>query len=604
MQVIILAAGMGKRLADLTSDSTKCMVEVNGVPMINRALDVLTSFDISRIVLVVGYKGDKLKEYLGNEYNGIPIVYVENPVYDTTNNIYSLYLAKDLLKEEDTLLVESDLVFDKSVVEKVLNKKSKNVVLVDKYQSWMDGTVVELNKKGEIKNFIGKVDFDFDDVDNYYKTVNIYKFSKKFLKKHYIPFLKAYCKSLGKNEYYESVLKVLIFLDLKKMHPCILEEENKWYEIDDKQDLHNAETLFSEDVKKYQMRYGGYWRFPFLKDYCYLVNPYFPPKKMVSEFKAYFETLLHDYPSTGSVQNLLAAKMFDCDKENILVGNGAAELINVLMASYGNKTIGVITPTFHEYVARTPQDKIVTFTPKTEDFSYTLEDLKKFSEKLDVLLLINPDNPSGNFIPKKQVLELVGYMKEKGKQLILDESFVDFSTENDENTLIEKEIVAKYPNLIIVKSISKSYGVPGIRLGVVVSSDTALLGAMKEKLPVWNINSYGEFFLQIYGKYEKDYHKAAKQIAKERDRLYKELQKVSFLEPIYSQANYFLCKVKGITATELTKIMMKKYNVLLKDCTGKTAFEGKEFVRIAVRDFDDNQYLIKSLNKVEVKKVI
>ncbi len=601
MQILILAAGMGKRLADLTSDSTKCMVKVNGVPLINRALDVLTSFDISRIILVVGYKGDKLKRYLGNEYNGVPIMYVDNPVYDKTNNIYSLYLAKDLLEEEDTLLVESDLIFDKSVVEKVLNAKEKNSVVVDKYQSWMDGTVVELNKEGEIKSFIGKSDFNFEDVDRYYKTVNIYKFSKEFLGKHYVPFLEAYCKSLGKNEYYESVLKVLIFLDLHKMHPCILDEGNRWYEIDDKQDLHNAETLFSDDIKSYQMRYGGYWRFPFLKDFCYLVNPYFPTKKMVSEFKAYFETLLHDYPSTGSVQNLLAAKMFNCNAENILVGNGAAELINVLMASYGDKTIGVITPTFHEYIARTPQNRIVTFTPKTDDFSYTLEDLKGFSDKLDVLLLINPDNPSGNFIPKKEVIELVKYLKEKGKQLILDESFVDFSTENDKNTLIEKEIITTYSNLIIVKSISKSYGVPGIRLGVVVSSDTELLGSLKEKLPVWNINSYGEFFLQIYGKYEKDYHKASKQIANERDRLYKELQTIPFLEPIYSQANYFLCKVKGITATELTKIMMKKYNILLKDCTGKTAFDGKEFVRIAVRDFYDNQYLVESLNKVELR---
>ncbi len=598
MQVLILAAGMGKRLADLTSDSTKCMVKVNGIPLVNRALDVLTSFDISRIVLVVGYKGDKLKKYLGNEYNGVPIVYVENPVYDTTNNIYSLYLAKDLLQEEDTLLVESDLIFDKSVVEKVLNSEEKNSVVVDKYQSWMDGTVVELNKEGEIKSFIGKSDFNFEDVDDYYKTVNIYKFSKSFLNNHYVPFLEAYCKSLGKNEYYESVLKVLIFLDLHKIHPCILGEENKWYEIDDKQDLHNAETLFSDDIKKYQMRYGGYWRFPFLKDYCYLVNPYFPTKKMVSEFKAYFETLLHDYPSTGSVQNLLAAKMFNCNPENILVGNGAAELINVLMASYGDKTIGVITPTFHEYVARTPEDRIVTFTPKTDDFTYTIDDLKEFSEKLDVLLLINPDNPSGNFIPKKELIELVKFLQEKGKQLILDESFVDFSTENDKNTLIEKDIIASYTNLIIVKSISKSYGVPGIRLGIVVSSDTSLLEVLKGKLPVWNINSYGEFFLQIYGKYEKDYHKASKKIAEERDRLYKELQTISFLEPIYSQANYFLCKVKRITATELTKKMMKEYNILLKDCTGKTAFEGKQYVRIAVRDYDDNQYLIASLNKV------
>mgnify|MGYP005989939051 FL=1 len=596
MQVLILAAGMGKRLADLTSSDTKCMVKVNGVPLINRALDILTEFQINRIVLVIGYEGDKLKNHLGDTYNNVPIEYVDNPIYDETNNIYSLYLAKHLLEEDETLLVESDLIFDKSVIEKALNKDDYgNLVMVDKYQSWMDGTVVELNKEGEITRFISKNDFNFENIDNYYKTVNIYKFSKEFSKNHYIPFLEAYCKSVGHNEYYENVLKVLAFLDTQKLHACVLEKEDKWYEIDDKLDLHNAETLFSDDIHKYQFRYGGYWRFPFLKDFCYLVNPYFPPKRMVNEFKAYFETLLNDYPSTGSVQNLLAAKMFDCKQENIIVGNGAAELINILMSSFGNERIGIITPTFHEYVARTPKDRIVNFTPENDDFKYTIEDLKIFTKKVDVLLLINPDNPSGNFISKADVLELARYLKGKNKKLILDESFVDFSSENDENSLIERKIITEFENLLIVKSISKSYGVPGLRLGVLVSANVKMLQIIKEQLPVWNINSFGEFFFQIYGKYVSDYKKSSITIAKERDRLFGELKKIPFLRPIESQANYFLCEVTQLTATELTKKLMKEANILLKDCTGKYAFKNKEYVRIAVRDYVDNQYLIEKL---------
>ncbi|MBI9052567.1 MAG: aminotransferase class I/II-fold pyridoxal phosphate-dependent enzyme [Bacteroidales bacterium] len=599
MQVLILAAGMGKRLADLTEQTTKCMVHVNGVPLINRALDVLTDFDLSRIVIVVGYKGEKLKEHLGDTYNNVPIEYVENPIYDITNNIYSLFLAKDLLDEDDTLLVESDLIFNRSIIEKALAyPENENAIVVDKYQAWMEGTVAEIDKNKQVTRFLSKNEFKFRDVEDYYKTVNIYRFSKEFSKKHYSPFLEAYCKSVGHNEYYENVLKVLAFLDSTKLNACVLSEEDKWYEIDDKQDLHNAETLFSDDIMKYQHRYGGYWRFPFLKDFCYLVNPYFPPKKMVDEYKAYFEILLHDYPSTGSVQNMLAAKMFNCEQENIIVGNGAAELISNLMSSFGNETIGVITPTFHEYVARTPKDKIRTFTPVNDDFSYTAGNLKTFSKEIDTLLLINPDNPSGNFIPKDLVLELISDLKESGKKLILDESFVDFSSENDKNTLIEKDVISKYDNLIIIKSVSKSYGVPGIRLGVMVSSNLEILKVVKEKLPVWNINSFGEFFFQIYGKYESSYKDACKNIASERDRLYNELKSISFLRPIYSQANYFLCEVIGISASSLTSRLMKHFNVLLKDCTGKTGFEDKEFIRIAVRDYSDNEYLLDSLRRV------
>lgn len=598
MQVLILAAGMGKRLADLTSNATKCMIEVDGVTLIDRALSAVTEFDISRIVMVIGYEGESLRSYLGNEYNGVPIVYVENEVYDQTNNIYSLYLAKELFSEDDTLLLESDLIFDNSVIKRVLEDESlTNKVVVDKYQSWMDGTVVEINENNEVDRFISKNEFKFEDVANYYKTVNIYRFSKEFITKHYVPFLTAYCQSVGKNEYYENVLRVLAFLDNTKLNACILGESEKWYEIDDKQDLHNAETLFSDDIKKYQFRYGGFWRFPFLRDFCYLVNPYFPPKRMVDEFKAYFELLLHDYPSTGSVQSLLAGKMFDCASENIIVGNGAAEIINVLMSSFGEDIIGIITPTFHEYVARTPENRIKSFTPSNSDFSYNIDDLKLFSENIDVLLLINPDNPSGNFIPKKDIITLLDYLKLKGKKLIVDESFVDFTTENDENSIIEKSIIDKYENLIIIKSISKSYGVPGIRLGIAVSSNMPLLSKVRDRLPVWNINSYGEFFLQIYGKYSSEYKSACRKIANERDRFYDELCKIDIIRPIYSQANYFLCEVSGISATKLTRIMMKKYNILLKDCTGKTSFEDKEFIRIAVRDVEDNNYLIESLRK-------
>ncbi len=589
---------MGKRLAELTEEVTKCMVKVNGTHLINRALDTLTTFDIQRIVMVVGYKGDKLREHLGDTYNNIPLVYVENPIYDKTNNIYSLYLTRDLLEEDDTLLLESDLIFDRSIIEKALEGDKDNVVVLDKYQSWMDGTVAELNKQNDITHFISKKDFDYSHIDKYYKTVNIYRFSKEFSQNHYSPFLEAYCKSVGHNEYYENVLKVLAFLDGTVLHARVLEPSDKWYEIDDKLDLHNAETLFADDISKYQMRYGGYWRFPFLKDFCYLVNPYFPPSKMVDEYKTYFETLLHDYPSTGSVQNLLAAKMFNCNQENILVGNGAAELISNLMSSFSDETIGVILPTFHEYVARTPEDKIRTFTPQNQDYNYTIDDLKTFSADIDNLLLINPDNPSGNFIAKDQVIELLDYLKAKKKRLILDESFVDFSTENDENSLIRRELISKYPNLIIVKSISKSYGVPGIRLGVLVTADVAILKTVFDKLPVWNINSYGEFFFQIFGKYEADYKLATKKIAAERDRLYEQLLGIPFLRPIPTQANYILCEVSGMTATGLTRTIMKKSNILLKDCTGKTAFDNKEFIRIAVRDRNDNEYLIDALTQL------
>lgn len=600
MQVLILAAGMGKRLADLTSDATKCMVKVNGRTLIERALDIVTSYPLNRIVLVIGYRGELVRELIGDQYNGVPVVYVENPIYDKTNNIYSLYLAKDQLVAEDTILIESDLIFTPKVYEKALQAQGECAVLLDKYQSWMDGTAVTLDAKGGISNFIGKDEFDFYKVEQYYKTVNIYRFSREFSLDNYVPFLTAYCSSRGHNEYYENVLRVISFVSRRALEPVILEPEqgDVWYEIDDKQDLHNAETIFSDNIWGYQQRYGGYWRFPYLRDFCYLVNPYFPPKRMVQEFQTYFETLLHDYPSTSKVQELLAAKMFEVKQEYMLVGNGATELIAILMGLFEDKKIGIMTPTFHEYVARSPKNTIVCIPPVNDDFSYTADDVLRVSKQVDVFVLINPDNPSGNFIPVNDLHRLCQAFLEQGKIFILDESFVDFAHGGPANSIISNEVVEKYPNLILVKSISKSYGVPGIRLGILFTAMTNLLAQVKASMPVWNINSYGEFFLQIYGKYAKDYIHACEQICNERDRLYEALSSFAELKALKSEANYILCELRSpYTATEMTAAMMQRYNILLKDCTGKTAFDGREFVRIAVRDEVDNDYLISSLKQ-------
>ena len=212
MQAIILAAGMGKRLGEYTQDNTKCMLIVNGVRLIDRTLEALHSVGVSKVVLVIGYKGQNVREYVGTSYKGIPVEYVENPVYNKTNNIYSLYLAKDYLMVEDTLLLESDSIFDSSVVQKLVDDPNPNLALVDKYESWMDGTVVTLDDERRILRIIDKEHFRYEEISHYYKTVNIYKFSKEFSSKYYVPFLTAYSTALGNNEYYEQVLRVILHL--------------------------------------------------------------------------------------------------------------------------------------------------------------------------------------------------------------------------------------------------------------------------------------------------------------------------------------------------------------------------------------------------------
>ena len=599
MQAIILAAGMGKRLGEYTHDNTKCMLEVNGIRLIDRALAALKEVKVTRVVLVVGYKGQNVKDYVGTNYQGIPIEYVENPIYDKTNNIYSLYLAKDYMTAEDTLLLESDIIFAPSVIMKLVDDKRPNLALVDKYESWMDGTVVTLDKDQKITRFIDKNGFDFSEIHNYYKTVNIYKFSKEFSSKYYVPFLTAYSIALGDNEYYEQVLRVILHLRNAPLFALPLSGD-LWYEIDDMQDLDIASGMFApteeEHYKAFMKRYGGYWRYPQMLDFCYLVNPYFPPKRMIDEIKASFETLMREYPSGMYVNSLLAAKNFSVKQDYILVGNGAAELIKCLMENWVG-TLGNIIPTFEEYPNRLDAEHLVQFIPNKKGFKYTADDIMDFfgNKNIDTLLLINPDNPSGNYIPFNDLLRLIDWTKKKNIRFVVDESFVDFTSVDGQFTLMDNAILSTNQHLVVVKSISKSYGVPGFRLGVLASGDTGLIDKMKKQVAIWNINSFGEFYMQIYEKYHKDYIKACEMFKEERNIFYKELREIPYLEVYPSQANYFLCRVKEKFTSKELALRLLKHNILIKDCGTKKAFDGGNYIRIAVRDRRDNHTLTEAL---------
>lgn len=602
MQAIILAAGMGKRLGEYTHENTKCMLEVNGVKLIDRALTCLFELNISRVILVVGYKGQNVKDYVGIDYKGMPIIYVDNPIYDKTNNIYSLFLARDYMLEEDTILLESDLIYEPAVVKKLFSDDSPNIALVDKYESWMDGTVVTIDEENRITRFINKEGFKFEEIKNYYKTVNIYKFSKEFSSKYYVPFLSAYSTALGNNEYYEQVLRVILHLHEAPLKALPLAGE-VWYEIDDVQDLDIAQGMFAPtDDAHYaavSSRYGGYWRYPQMLDFCYLVNPYFPPQRMIDEIKASFEILMREYPSGMRVNSLLASKNFGVKQDYILVGNGAAELIKALMENWTG-VLGNVLPTFEEYPNRLDPENLVQFIPEKHGFKYTAEDLEHFfrDKKIDTLLLINPDNPSGNYIPFNELLQLVEWTKQKGVRFIVDESFVDFASVEGQFSLLDNTLIAANPHLVVVKSISKSYGVPGFRLGIMASGNTKLIAKLKKEVAIWNINSFGEFYMQIYEKYHKDYVKACDEFRIERNLFLNELKEVPYLEVYDSQANFFLCQVTGRFTSHELALLLLKHNILIKDCGAKKAFNGGNFIRLAIRDRKDNHFLTETLKNL------
>ncbi len=454
--------------------------------------------------------------------------------------------------------------------------------------------MVNVADEGTITQFIEKKDFDYSKINDYYKTVNIYKFSKEFIKNQYIPFLSAYIAAYGENEYYETVLKAISHIAKSQIKAHILTSE-KWYEIDDAQDYDIATALFSkgeEKLRHMQNKYGGYWRYDGLLDYCYLVNPYFPSHKMTEKMISEYDTLLRQYPSGLNTQNLNAGRMFGVDANKLLVGNGAAEIINVLRYVIKGK-LGVCVPTFNEYIRCFPDCEIVKLNTARTDYCYEVDSILNHIDKVDNMVIINPDNPSGSFIKYDDIIKIIDKCHRQNKLLVFDESFIDFARKDIRYTLINDDILEKHHNLIVIKSISKSYGVPGLRLGIMACGNENINKVVRENMAVWNINSFAEYFLQIITLYQKDYFNACDKVAEEREHMTAKLRSLGY--KVYdSQANFIMLKLnKNSTQTAIN--LLEKQNILIKDLYRKDTFDKPEYIRLAIRERKDNERIIATL---------
>lgn len=348
-------------------------------------------------------------------------------------------------------------------------------------------------------------------------------------------------------------------------------------------------------------RFGGFWRYPDMKDYCFLVNPHFPTKELVAEMQAMFKVLLTEYPSGMRYNAQFAADMFGVPPRQIIPGNGASELIKLFMEEVAGN-VGFVYPTFEEYPNRIADNRRVIFVPRNEGFRYSAEDLMTFfsNKRISCLCLVNPDNPSGNFLTVKEIDELALWASRKSIKILIDESFADFEDVDKRETLINYNMLSEYPNLYVVKSIGKSFGVPGCRLGVLASGDESFISYAKKKVAIWNINPFGEVFMEIMPRYRTEYRKGCDLIAAERDRFIAKLGSVKFLKVFPSQANYLLARVKApFDATSLTNLLWDEHKILLKDCSNKKGFPDASYVRITVRDKKDNDDFVRVLDSIK-----
>ena len=559
-QALIPAAGTGSRLGQLTKNKPKCMIEINGETLISRSLKQLDELGLDRILIVSGHEKEKLMHHVEGLGISTEVVFIHNSDYQNTNNIISVYKALTDIDVYDTLLIESDLIFDKAILTDILEENISQVVL-SKYKSHMDGTLIELQN--------GKMVFGSTKLlkqkNDLFKTVNIYYFTKDFIDNIFVPLLLIYINQNRTDSYYETPLKLVSEINLNAIKPLITKRD--WFEIDDINDLDIATNIFSPDrLSDTHRRYGGFWRFEEKKDFTYLSNPYFPNEEFFSEIEENLRRLIHHYPSTQRLNAKLMAAVLDVDEKYVTVGNGASEIIKIISEKYDTQTI--ISPTFKEYENRS----------KTFNAVNSLSEIA--NSEAQCVVIVNPNNPTGKLFSKLELAEQIELYPDK--MFILDESFLDFSEQNE--SLMNDSIIQRYQNVLIIKSIGKTHGVGGLRLGALVGQKAH---EFNDQTPIWNINSLAEFFLQRFKKHEKAYLKSLDMIRSERKSMEKKLSSILDINITPSEGNFVYIEFSQKFAHDLqTYLFDKGFIVKIIDQNSSQAA-----MRLAVRNGIDNHLI-------------
>jgi len=504
-RALILAAGLGQRMHPLTIDVPKCLVEVNGVPILFRSLQALASAGVTEAIIVVGHEAAQVRRRVGHNFAGIEIEYVDAPSFDTTNNIRSLWDARRYC-DEDILLLEGDILFDSDVVMRLCEQVGSSMAVAPNNANF-SGTVVRRDDNGFVTAFILGAELDGHlNGDDAQKTVNIYLLRAEALRTKILPELCRQVDSGNVQAYYETVFRALVADGSLPDLVAVDVSSSRWYEIDDYRDLEIAEFMFLSRERQYdriQSLHGSYWRYGVV-DHSYLYNLHFPPPAMLNDLRDEIPDIVANYPVGQLELDRLVAQWTAADPASIVVGNGAAELIKVLGQHLIEK-MTIPVPSFNEYenVLRPEQIDRVALDPVTFEL-----DLDAFAESArragsNVAVLVTPNNPTALSIDRQAVLQLARRLAEHGCRLIVDESFIEFSRAG--RTASVEGDVDNHPNLVVIKSMSKVFGIAGLRIGYLLTADRRFAATVRADLPIWNLNGMAESFLRRVGRYRSEF---------------------------------------------------------------------------------------------------
>ncbi|WP_075590037.1 pyridoxal phosphate-dependent aminotransferase [Labilibacter marinus] len=361
------------------------------------------------------------------------------------------------------------------------------------------------------------------------------------------------------------------------------------------------DSKYKTQEEKYEYianQHGGYYRHNFT-DHAYLYNLYFPPKEIFSHLKENIEDLVLNYPMAQNALAELIGNVINQPTERIVVGNGAAEIIKILSSSLAKKII-IPVPSFNEYVNAAPKGNAVEFPLEFPSFQL---DVDKFADEAikigaDMAVVVTPNNPTSIVVPKADLIRLAEKLKPSNCMLIIDESFLDFA--NDKEQISLEQDICKYPNMAILKSMSKAYGICGLRIGYMLTANVDFAKVVRNGIHIWNINGFAEEFLRILPQYKQEFEASCNKVKVDRDLFYKQLCTIDGMTVFKPDANYIFCRLPdtALSGPEVTKRLFIKHNIYIKDSVGKTQPDADRYIRIASRTPEENTTLIAALKEV------
>jgi histidinol-phosphate/aromatic aminotransferase/cobyric acid decarboxylase-like protein len=423
-------------------------------------------------------------------------------------------------------------------------------------------------------------DFDFKDK---YKTLNIYRFSKEFCGTTLHKLLTYYARVIDDNCYYELILGMLIYMQQAEIHAEILDGE-KWSEVDDPTDLRLAEFAFSasDRLELLDSSWGGAWGTGVL-DFAFIRNMYFPTPAMISELRFYLPQLLHNY---GSNQGILDTKLswaLQTPAELTHALSGASQCYPWLRSWFAGKRVVIPEPTFGEYPRNFPDSARYQDSPGVD-----WDEVERTSQDADMVVFVNPNNPTGTVLETARIAEFAS--SKPARIVIVDESFIDFA---ECPSIVDTIATENLENVIVIKSLSKCLGVPGIRLGALFTANQHMTDQIRAETPIWSLNSVAEGFLDIMLKHRPALEHSFRRTVIDREDLHGLLGRLPVVEEVYPSGGNFILVRLGVSAAaarELASRVVEKHLLYLKDASPKFN-TGSGYWRIAVRTQEEHDRL-------------